>query len=420
VAGLLVDDGVVVDLAPTSVCDDVDLLVLGDQQWVQPGYRDEHVHLMSMAAVGLSLDVSPAADLDEMLAMISAAPGTGWTRVWGYDEGLMAERSQLTASVLDAITDLPTVVHHRTGHVAIVNTTALRLLGEGPADGVLVEQHELLSRVPPLDPADLLTSLGSALDEMATRGIVGCTDATHTNGLPALEFLSRAAAPNRPGITAMVGADRLDSLDGRQFGDLVDSVEIGHAKVMPPLGTDGAIHELVRWARSAGFPVGVHVMDIDTLAVALGAFGEVAPDGSAVDRIEHCALALPEQLDAIAEQGLMVVTQPSFVIERQAKYERSVSEVERRWLWPLASLAERGIPVRYSSDAPVVPSWPAEWIEAATHRTLGSEQRVTADVAEMHATGGTVIGVGTPLEALVVGTDGVDGRRFERLGVRSA
>lgn len=395
------------------------------------GYRDDHLHLLACAAARRSLDVHTAASIPELLALIrgqtqdtsrnpsgattasggahrtarGALVGTrglvssgggarGWLRVWGYDDALFVERRHPTVAELDAVTEgVPTVLHHITGHVAMVNAAAGRLLGLKSGD-VLVERHDLLAATPQPDRSTTVTGVREVLTDMATSGIAACTDATHTNDLAALELLAEAAA-GMPSVavTAMVGADRLDSLAGRSFGSEVcapaaaagepGSVRIGHAKVMPPHDDDSAIAGLIAMARGHGFPVAIHVMDIDTLQVTLDALEAHPPAPGQIepDRIEHCALALPEQLDRIARMGLKVVTQPSFVTRRAQKYREQLSPTEQEWLWPLASLLRRGIPVTLSSDAPTVPPDPAEWIEAATSRDIAPAERIDAPTA---------------------------------------
>ena len=188
---------------------------------------------------------------------------------------------------------------------------------------VLVERHDVLAGVPRPDRAAAVTGVAAVLGDLASVGIRDCTDATHTNDLAALELLADAVAaePAVP-VTAMVGADQLASLGHLSFGMAVEgagagrtgpgSVRIGHAKVMPPHDDDSVIGGLVATARAHDFPVAVHVMDIDTLHAALDALeahpqpiGATQPDRSGSDRIEpdrieHRALALPEQLDRIS------------------------------------------------------------------------------------------------------------------------
>ena len=390
---------------------------------VATGYRDDHLHLLACAAARRSVDVQAAASVGEMLDIVGhaarssaslrmrqdcqdSAEGNGgdsrqWLRVWGYDDSLLAERRHPTASELDAVTHaVPTVLHHVTGHVAVVNTAAGRALGLTSGE-VLVERQDLLAAVPRDDHSATVACVAEILADLAAAGITACTDATHTNDVAALELLAEAAAEvPSVNVTVMVGADRLDSLGDLDFGETVlssegaddaDAVRVGHAKVMPPHDDDSAIADLVAAARAHRFPVAVHVMDIDTLQATLDALEAhpPLPAGMATsgarrtvpDRIEHCALALPEQLDRIARLGVKVVTQPSFVTRRAQKYRDQLSTTEQEWLWPLGSLLRRGICVTLSSDAPTAPSDPAEWIEAATSRDLAPAERVDVETA---------------------------------------
>ena len=399
------------------------------------GYRDDHLHLLACAAARRSVDVSAAESIAELLTVVQTSatdhsrlrarlasasadrqPAVGsrsaipretsddeadahaWLRVWGYDDALLAERRHPTIAELDSVTPgIPTVLHHITGHVAVVNTAAARLLGRESGE-VLVERHDLLAAVPRPDRSTTVAGVSEVLTELAAVGIAACTDATHTNDLTALELLVEAAAAvPSVAVTAMVGADRLDSLGGRSFGASVNgtsgsatgsgSVCIGHAKVMPPHDDDNVIADLVSMARAHRFPVAIHVMDIDTLQAALDALEAHPPlptdeaDRIEPDRVEHCALALPEQLDRIARLGLTVVTQPSFVTRRAQKYREQFSATEQEWLWPLAGLLRRGIHVTFSSDAPTVPADPQEWAAAATSRELAPAERIDSDTA---------------------------------------
>ena len=383
-----------------------------------PGYRDDHLHLLACAATRRSLDVNAAASMEELLAAVrhavshrnaaalaarrqGGAVPTGdtfnsWLRVWGYDDALLNERRHPTVAELDSVTDgWPAVLHHITGHVAVVNTAAGRALGLASGE-VLTERHDVLAAVPRPDRAATVAAVADVLADLVDAGFTACTDATHTNDLAALELLAEGAA-GVPfvDVTAMAGADRLDSLEGLTFGMTVPGlsaatdevgVRVGHAKVMPSHDDDSAIAEQVATARAHRFPVAIHAMDIDTLQAALDALQAHPPildtaqsaesDRIEPDRIEHCALALPEQLDRIARLGVAVVTQPSFVTRRAEKYRDQLSATEQSWLWPLASLLRRGITVTFSSDAPTVPPDPAEWIAAATTRTLAPAERI--------------------------------------------
>lgn len=364
-------------------------------------FVDEHLHLLAMAAERLSVDADRptiAGVLDAIGDHAQNAPRGTWIRAVGYDDALLEERRHPTRAELDeAGGDHPVVLHHRTGHLAVLNSEALIALGvPDRSDGFLVDRHDLLAKVPKLPIGELSYALDDVLGELAASDVVAATDATHTNDREALEFLDR---PSPVEITAMAGWDRLAGLD---YGERVGRVLVGPAKIMP--GRDGqaltatgevsSLGEAVASAHESGFPVAVHVMDIDTLAGTLDALEASAPPAGLLDRIEHCSLALPEQLDRLSRLPVAVVTQPSFVTRRAAKYREQLTDVEQQWLWPLGSLLRRDIPVRFSSDAPVAPSRPKEWLEAATRRDLNPAERISLSEALAAASVGSSLAEG--------------------------
>ena len=352
------------------------------------GYVDHHVHFLSSVAASVSVDVSGALSVAEVVECLAGAHAKGWgggvfggwIRGWGYDEALLDERCHPTRDDLDRVGagGHPVVVHHRSGHVAVLNSAALRELGVGDhPDGVLYDRHDLLGRVPRLDRATLDAAAAELSKRWAAMRIDGFVDATHTNGPGELDLM---AGWSRHGVVAqsvqmMVGFAHVDAVPS--FGTVLcggsrvvadrscGNVSVGHVKLMPLPGRSDEIESKVVKAHEAGFPVAVHVVDIETLQITLDAFSKSAPPAGSTDRIEHNALCLPEQVDAIARSGARVVVNPSFLHGRRAKYERELSEIERSWLIRIRSLLDAGVDVRAGSDSPVSEANPAEMIRCA-------------------------------------------------------
>ena len=308
-------------------------------------------------------------------------PG-GWLRAWGYDDALLRDGRHPTRHDLDAaVAAVPTVVHHRTGHVAVLNSEALRLVDlDHHPDGVLVDAHDVLGRVPRIDEQQLTRAAATVSAEWAARGVGAFTDATHTNGPADLELLGSWCGDGTIGqqVVAMVGVEHLAGVPA--FGERLGAVTVGHAKVMPA-DDAGDIDGNVAQATGHGFPAAVHVMDVDTLETTLGAFEAHPPPTGTHHHLEHNALCLPEQVPRIAASGARVVVNPSFLVHRAAKYRRELSTVEREWLVRIRSLVEAGVAVRAGSDSPVVPSDPAEMLAAAVHRELAPAEAVDAAAA---------------------------------------
>ncbi len=360
----------------------------GDVDGYVDGYVDHHVHFLSSAAASISVDVSGARSVPEVVERLAgtcstgwgrSAPG-GWIRAWGYDEALLDEGCNPTRDDLDRVGTggRPMVVHHRSGHVVVLNSAALRELGvEDHPDGVLFDRHDLLGRVPRLDQATLEAAASSLSRRWAAMGIDGFVDATHTNGPGELDLM---AGWSRDGVVVqrvqmMVGSAHVQEVP--PFGATVygapsavadrgrGAVSVGHVKLMPLPGGADEIESEVAKAHDAGFPVAVHVVDIETLQVTLDAFSKSAPPPGSADRIEHNALCLPEQVDAIARSGARVVVNPSFLRARRAKYERELTQVELGWLIRIRSLLDAGVDVQAGSDSPVSEANPAEMIRCA-------------------------------------------------------
>src|SRR5579875_685203 len=341
-------------------------------------FTDHHVHLLATAAARLSVDVSAAQTIAEVCALL-APRGTGWLRGWGYDESLLEEGRHPTRDDLDrANPRQPVVLHHRTGHAAVLNSAALAEVGEEDhPDGVLFDRHDVLGRVPRV-PADALEAAAAEVSrEWARHGVACFTDATQTNGLEALALISswRDRGVVVQEVTAMVG----EPPPGLAHGQLVGGVTVGHVKLMP----GEHLGARVASAHAAGFPVAVHTVEVSDLEAALAAFESSAAPTGLRDRVEHNALCLPEQVTRLASSGAAVVVNPSFLVHRAAKYRGQLSEVERSWLIRMGSLLRAGIPLRAGSDSPVAPSRPAEMMAAAMAHPFNPAESVDRAAAEL-------------------------------------
>ena len=352
---------------------------------VLPAFADHHLHLLSLAASRRSVDVSGARSLPEVFDLLRrgietavGAAGRGaagaWVRAWGIDETDLAEARLPTLDELDAVAGpCRLVLHHRTGHVRLASRAALLA---GP------------ETMPALSADELAEAVGQLGAELAAVGLVTLTDATHTNDAAALDLLGdlQAAGVLPQRLVAMVGVHRLAGL---RFGETHGSLRVGPAKVMPPDRDLGQVRTLVAAARRVGFPAAVQA----SLDAGLGH----------EDRIEHLGLCLPEQLEALVRAGISVVTQPSFVTRRRAKYEQQLTEVERAWLYRLGSLLAAGVVVLGSSDAPVVPAHPLEQVASAVTRAITPSERIDVESALRLIT--TPLQVGGPADLVVLAAD---------------
>lgn len=385
-----------------------------------PGLNDAHCHLLATAAALTALNCRPPTifsitDLQQAIRRRAAATPPGqWLRGYGLEPSALAEGRYPTRWELDAVAPHhPVRLEHSSGHAAVLNGYALALAGiaaatpdppegiirrdetTGEPDGVLLEMapwlRDKLGNT--RSPAELAAGVRRLSQKLLRYGITSVQDAgPHNSPASWQTFQSLIQAGQfQPRIMLMAGVANLEQFAqaGLSWGSGDDRLRLGHAKIMLTL-TTGAMHpgpaelaELVSTAHSKGFPVAVHAVEQAAItAVAnLKAMAPPLPAGPTAgipaapgiiprNRIEHCAECPPELLPKLRRRGLTIVTQPGFIYWRGENYREWVSPELLPHLYPLTALTQAGIPLAFSSDAPVIdPSpWPALY-SAITGRT---------------------------------------------------
>jgi predicted amidohydrolase YtcJ len=363
-----------------------------------PGLHDHHIHLLATAAARASVAVGPAdargaAGLARALRAADAAlPPGRWVRAVGYHESVAGE---LDRDRLDRLLPRrPVRVQHRTGAMWVLNTAAIDALDLHDTDHPGAERDDggrltgrlhrsdawLHSRLPPQEPPDL-AAVGA---ELARYGITGVTDATPYDRLQDLDALARAAEGGAGGpggalpqrVVVMGGLGLVDAAfpPGLTAGPVKLVVDDGDYPDPDELAAQIAL------AHRHDRPVAIHCVTRVALVLALAAWQTAG--SRAGDRIEHGSVVPPELRAPIAELGLTVVTQPAFVAERGDQYLTDVDPDDVPHLYPCRSLADAGIEVAASSDAPhtAVDPW-AAMRAAVTRRTaagavLGPDEAV--------------------------------------------
>ena len=179
------DDTVVVDLRGRAL---------------MPGFIDAHGHFPGSGQTVFSVDLnSPpigrVTDMEGLLGSLSAFAKQrrdGWVVGHGYDDTLLAEKRHPTRDDLDRIsTSRPVAIVHVSGHLAVVNTVGLDILGidestPDPLGGVIVRD--------PLSADDRRPN--GVLEETAARAVweytldLGVMDGLRMTTQAAAEYLS--------------------------------------------------------------------------------------------------------------------------------------------------------------------------------------------------------------------------------------
>ncbi len=362
-----------------------------------PGLHDHHLHLAALAASTESTVVGPptvvdATDLSRVLVDTDRDLGEGeWLRAVGYHESVAGD---IDRAWLDRIVpNRPVRVQHRSGARWTLNSAGLRAIDADHAEHTGIELDRrgiptgrlnrvddwLRGRLPPTEFPDL-AAIGRRLADVGITGVTDCTPYRTEDGPRAIAEALRCKRIHQ----RVVLTGHVDLVDGSWPGQ----VEVGPVKVVVDehdLPDIGVLVSTIQRSHAAGRTVAVHLVTAAATAFALAAWRDAGSRPG--DRIEHGAVLTPAMSRVVADLGLTVVTQPSFVAERGDRYLADVPVEEIDDLYRCASLGALGIAVAGSSDAPYADPDPWLAVRAATERQtangrlLGGDERLDSRAA---------------------------------------
>ncbi|UGT67035.1 amidohydrolase family protein [Nocardia gipuzkoensis] len=350
--------------------------------WLLPGLHDHHVHLRALAAQAGSVPVGPPGvrDATEFAAALRRAdaelPAGQWIRGVGYHESVAGP---LDRTVLDhLVPDRPVRIQHRSGALWVLNSRGCQETGanacalagverdtHGAANGRLWRLDSWLGtrvRATTADPA-LISARAAA------AGVTGYTDATPGLSQDDVHALGEAVAAGtiRQRVHCMAPPGVTDP--GQPRFSLGPTKILLDDTTLPPLPEFVA---LVRAAHLAARPVAVHCVTRVQLILTIAAIEEAGV--LAGDRIEHGAMVPADSMEWLRRNGIPVITQPHFPVERAEQYAREVAAEDRCDLWRLGSLQAAGVGVAAGTDAPFGDPDPWRVVRAAIEREPGPER----------------------------------------------
>ncbi len=405
-----------------------------------PGFCDAHDH---MAAFGMQLqmvsaDAVSAPTLDDIVRLLgeraATTPAGEWVRGARYDDNKLQPARHPTRADLDrASRDHPIYLRHTSGHMAVINSRALELLGidartpdpdggrivrdeDGAPTGLLLETAMRLvtDRFQPYPVSELVDALAAADAVYVSEGITSHTEAGigYLSDLEAFAY-RRATEEGRLRVrsTLMVRAESLIDLQGADgedgfglslglgtgWGD--DRLRLGPVKMFSDgslIGQTAAMREgyvgapenhgmfataretLRDWigrAHRSGWQCAVHAIGDEAVDFILDCYEEALSESPRADhrhRIEHCGMTPPATLDRIARLGVIAVPQQRFIGELGDGFLRVLGRERVRWLYVQRSYLERGIPLPGSSDRFVVRGAPLLGIHDAVNQRTDS------------------------------------------------
>ncbi|MFK4298684.1 putative amidohydrolase YtcJ [Arthrobacter sp. GAS37] len=154
-----------------------------------------------------------------------------------------------------------------------------------------------------------------------------------------------------------------------------------------PCRTGSLYHEpseyraLVAKAHNAGLQTATHAQSPTAIQLVLDAVSEalsVSPRADHRHRIEHCGLPTLEQIEQMAELGIMPVNQPQHYYNWGPGVTDAIGSPGERFN-PLGEFVAAAVPVTMSSDAPVADPRPLEAIQTSVTRKTRSGVQLGSD-----------------------------------------
>jgi predicted amidohydrolase YtcJ len=411
---------------------------------------------LSLIQIDVSADaVHSIADIQNAVARrVSTARHGEWITGRGYDQNMLDERRHPTRDDLDEVSPHnPVVLHHTSGHVLTCSSRALEIAdvrpdtpapfgGEidrdehGAPTGLLKEAAmELVGRAIPAPSAEqAVDAILQATATMSRFGITCASDAA-TGDRDAIEpelMLYRKAAESgklatritlMPQITFTAPPDsqvvrRPEDFDAGSDPELL---RVGATKIF----SDGALStrtaalrepyadnpsntgillwdqsvlaDMIRRAHSAGWQIATHALGDRAVLAALDAYqGALAADPRRDHRhrIEHCMIADEPLARRIGRLGIVPSLQPD-IFRLGDGYVAGLGIERASAAIPVRLFRRLGVPMAFSSDAPVIPCDPLPVIRSAVERvtpngvSLGSEHAATVmEAIRLYTRGG--------------------------------
>lgn len=389
-------------------------------RFVCPGFNDAHLHLGSGAQAMSELDLTGVASIRELQIRIhrilNRLPPGGWLAGRGWDQTLLPDGEWPTKRILDAVApDIPIFLRRICGHVALVNSKALRIAGinletpnppggrivrderTGEATGILEENAmDLVTQyIPPVEISDIRPHLIEILAMLLSYGITTVQDQSDP-AIHALyeELLEKDSLTCRISLWADLSADLTEARRMRNrhkhpllyFGlvkGFADGTLGARTAALFRSYTDAAetyglpgmtrneMNLQVLHADREGFQIGIHAigdlgnrMALDAYELALHLNGEKERR----HRIEHAQVLSAEDIHRFGALNVVASMQPSHCIEDMRWAEHRLGTQRCMYAYAWRSLKDAGARLAFGTDWPVSPLNPMIGLYAAVTR----------------------------------------------------
>lgn len=397
---------------------------------VYPGFVDAHTHFYYYSQTLGECDLQNTASLDDALSRVKSHAKTlkrgEWLTGAGIDVRNWKAPNWPTASDLDSVTgNRPAFIFSKDYHSAWVNSAALALggiterapdpaggeivrLADGVPSGILREKSAYLPVYEKISERSAATKrrlFNEGLQIAYQRGVTGTHSFDLWNGYEFMrdladknklrlrvrynilaEDLDRARKKIRRKNLFGFGDDWIQTTGVKVFADgaLGSRTAFMHKSFSSAPGdcgievtTKSALKRIALEAKALGLPMAVHAIGDQAITNVLETLSASPPPVGTRHRIEHLQILRKKDLALVVRSGVVASMQPSHMPSDIPIMKRHLgSRANNCYLFN--SLAKRGVPLAFGSDAPIEPLDPLGGIVDAVRRQSHSGREVIA------------------------------------------
>lgn len=391
--------------------------------FVMPGLNDAHTHMGDAGRQKLSVDLTGAHSLGEMLDRVAAYQKTAEPGQWllggGWDHTLWSTGALPTRADLDRVSGgHPAFLYRVDGHIAVANSAALKAAGitgkttaprggaidldsQGEPTGIIRDTAmDLVEKViPPPTAAFSLRGDELAIEDAVSHGLTSVQDFSTWQDFLNYEQLEKAGElrvrisewlpfvdPLPVLIAHRAHHDAQDAMlhTGMLKGFMDGSLGSRTAALEAPYADDPRNSGLARFTQPelnamaverarAGFQIGFHAIGDRATAMALTAFGQPIGDGRLVatghrDRVEHAQVVNPADVARFKELGIIASMQPNHLLTDMNWAMDRLGPERAAYSYGWKTFLDAGVPLAFGTDYPVEPITPFRGIYCAVTR----------------------------------------------------
>jgi predicted amidohydrolase YtcJ len=414
---------------------------------VLPGLIDSHIHMVGtgIALSQMNCRTPPMGSIKDIVKAVgeeAAKVGSGeWILGRGWDQAKLSEHRNPSRWELDeAAPDNPVWLTRTCGHVAVVNSNALKIAGvakdipqpvgghivkdeNGEPTGILQESPAMdlvRKHIPPPNFDDTVDAIKLASKAYSEVGITGVIEA----GIEPLAMRAYQNVRSERELTVRVNMMLRGKLRGKLreesvkesveriskfpmstgYGDdmlrflglklLIDGGIGGRTALLREPYEDepensgiltmpeGDLQERVDAGNLAGMMVGVHCAGGRAMDIVLNAYEQtdkLRPIKGRRFAIIHAYQPSEENFETCRRLGVTVASQPSFLYYLGESYYENVGRERSKWLKPHRAWIDNSIMVASGTDSPVTPylPFPSLWASIARRTEVNDVQMGT-------------------------------------------